>query len=215
MSRAGISYRVGAGDAVLAVTGVMRRFGRRAVLRGVSFTAHPGEMIGIVGENGAGKTTLLRVIAGLIAPSHGRVGVRGRLGYCPQEPQVHAALTIAQNLEWFGAAYGLDDLGWAEALLDRLAFGQYRRTLVCNLSGGTRQKLNLVLTLMHRPQVLLLDEPYQGFDWETYLRFWEIAEEGRRAGQAIVVVSHLLHERGRFDRLLRLQDGVLVPEATA
>jgi ABC-type multidrug transport system ATPase subunit len=196
----------------LVVTGVARAFGRRAVLRGVTFQAHPGEMIGIVGENGAGKTTLLRISAGLLSASGGQVDVRGRLGYCPQEPQVHAALTVAQNVEWFAAAYRMIGTAPADALVARLAFGQYRHALVRDLSGGTRQKLNLVLALMHRPAILLLDEPYQGFDWDTYQRFWELAQESRAAGQTIVVISHLFYELGRFDRVLRLREGILTQD---
>ncbi|HEV2356894.1 MAG TPA: ABC transporter ATP-binding protein [bacterium] len=201
--------------ASLAATDVARAFGRHRVLRGVTFRAHPGEMIGIVGENGAGKTTLLRILAGLLPASHGHVEVHGRLGYCPQEPQVHAALTVAQNLEWFAAAYRLDRTAPADALLERLALQQFRHALVRDLSGGTRQKLNLVLALMHTPTVLLLDEPYQGFDWETYQRFWALAEEYRGAGQTVVIISHLFYELARFDRVLRLQDGVLTAERGA
>ena len=197
----------------LSVSNVSRSFGRRHVLRDVSFTAPRGGLIGIVGENGAGKTTLLRIMAGLLPPDRGRVLVYGRIGYCPQDPQVHFGLTVEQNLEWFRAAYRLENLPRAEALLDRLAVRQHYRTLVGELSGGTRQKLNLVLALMHDPEVLLLDEPYQGFDWETYLRFWDIADESRRAGRVVVIISHLVFERARFDTLLRLRDGVLTPEA--
>jgi ABC-2 type transport system ATP-binding protein len=199
--------------ASLSVSNVARSFGRRHVLRDVTFTARRGELVGIAGENGAGKTTLLRIMAGLLPPDRGRVDVRGRIGYCPQDPQVHFGLTVDQNLEWFRAAYRLEHHMRAEAMLDRLAVRQHRRTLVGELSGGTRQKLNLILALMHDPEVLLLDEPYQGFDWETYLRFWDIAEESRGAGRVIVIISHLVFERTRFDTLLRLHDGVLEPEA--
>jgi len=199
----------------LLVSEVARAFGRTQVLRSVTFAAHGGQMVGIVGENGAGKSTLLRIIAGLLPPSGGRVDVRGRIGYCPQEPQVHFGLTVAQNLEWFRAAYRLDDGGRTEALLEALALRQHRTALVSAVSGGTRQKLNLLLALMHDPEILLLDEPYQGFDWDTYLRFWGLAEEFRRAGRVIVVISHLFFERGRFDTLLRLGDGVVTAEAGA
>jgi ABC-2 type transport system ATP-binding protein len=194
---------------------VARSFGRRQILRSVTFEVRRGEMVGIVGENGAGKSTLLRIMAGLLPLSHGRVEIRGRLGYCPQDPQVHFGLTVAQNLEWFLAAYHRPRLAKAEELLDRLAFRRHRDVLVSELSGGTRQKLNLALALMHDPEVMLLDEPYQGFDWEMYLRFWSIAEESRRAGRAIVIISHLFYERERFDTLLRLQDGMLAPEIIA
>jgi ABC-2 type transport system ATP-binding protein len=209
------SRSVDTGDELIAVTDVARSFGRRQVLRGVTFAARRGEMVGIVGENGAGKSTLLRIMAGLLPASRGLVQMRGRLGYCPQDPEVHSGLTIAQNLEWFRSAYRLRNLKTADELMDRLAFRQYRDTLVAELSGGTRQKLNLTVALMHDPDVLLLDEPYQGFDWETYLRFWGIAEQARLAGQAIVIISHLLYERRRFDSLFRLRDGVLLPEGGA
>jgi ABC-2 type transport system ATP-binding protein len=93
-----------------------------------------------------------------------------------------------------------------------LGFRRHQEILVSELSGGTRQKLNLVLAVMHDPDVLLLDEPYQGFDWETYLRFWGLAEQYRQAGRVIVIISHLFFERARFDTVLRLHDGILVPE---
>ncbi len=212
---AGTCRGVDSPSAPLGVTDVSRAFGRRQVLRAITFTARRGELVGIVGENGAGKTTLLRILAGLLPPDRGRVRVRGRIGYCPQEPQVHFGLTVDHNLEWFRAAYRLRDRSRAEAMMDLLGFAQHRTTLVGELSGGTRQKLNLVVALMHDPDVLLLDEPYQGFDWETYQRFWGIAEDSRRAGRVIVVISHLFYERHRFDTLLRLRDGVLAPEAGA
>ncbi len=79
------------------------------------------------------------------------------------------------------------------------------------LSGGTRQKLNLTLALMHDPQVLLLDEPYQGFDWDTYQRFWDLAARLRDAGRSVLVVSHLAYDAERLDELWRLQEGVLQP----
>jgi ABC-type multidrug transport system ATPase subunit len=201
------------GSAVaLDVHDVARAFGRHQVLRGVTFSARHGEMIGIVGENGAGKSTLLRILAGLLRPDRGRVELSGRIGYCPQEPEVHFGLTVEQNLEWFRAAYHLRDLRRANALIDVLALQRHRRVSVAELSGGSRQKLNLVLALMHDPDVLLLDEPYQGFDWETYLRFWDVADESRRAGRVIVIISHLVFERQRFDTVLRLREGVLAPE---
>jgi ABC-2 type transport system ATP-binding protein len=198
--------------ASLSASGIARAFGRHEVLRAVTFAARPGEMVGIVGENGAGKSTLLRILAGLLRPSRGHLDVRGRIGYCPQEAQVHLGLTIDQNLEWFRAAYRLGDTHRAGELMDLLSLRRHEGTLVSDLSGGTQQKLNLILAVMHDPDVLLLDEPYQGFDWETYLRFWGLAEQVRDAGRVIVIISHLLYERARFDTLLRLQDGMLLPE---
>jgi ABC-type multidrug transport system ATPase subunit len=91
-----------------------------------------------------------------------------------------------------------------------MQFSRYRDFRVEELSGGTRQKLNLALALMHEPQLLLLDEPYSGFDWETYLRFWEMSERRRDGGMGILIVSHLLAERERLDRLYTLVDGKAV-----
>jgi len=123
---------------------------------------------------------------------------------------LHDGLTVNQHLDYFRAAYGLGDLRRADELIERLGYSAYRPALVRTLSGGTKQKLNLTLALMHRPQVLLLDEPYQGFDWETYLRFWDLTGELRVQGCAVLVISHLFFEQHRFDVLYQLQQGQLV-----
>ncbi|WP_256862661.1 ATP-binding cassette domain-containing protein [Microbispora sp. GKU 823] len=93
--------------------------------------------------------------------------------------------------------------------MEALRFSGSRGARPATLSGGTRQKLNLVLALMHDPDVLLLDEPYQGFDWETYVRFWDLAEELRARGRSVLVVSHLAYDAARLDTLHRLEGGVL------
>jgi ABC-type multidrug transport system ATPase subunit len=204
--------RAGPTEPVLAVQDVHRAYRRRTVLRGVSFSIGPGMLVGIVGENGAGKSTLLKILAGELPADAGTVAVHGRLGYCPQLPVLNEALTVQQHLDYFAAAYALPDQQEAEALVETLAFGQYRGARIGTLSGGTRQKLNLTLALMHRPEVLLLDEPYQGFDWETYLRFWDVATALRAAGRAVLVISHLLFERERFDRLFQLRDGQITED---
>jgi ABC-type multidrug transport system ATPase subunit len=123
---------------------------------------------------------------------------------------------VAQHLAYFAAAYGLRDLARADELVERLAFQSYRQAPVATLSGGTKQKLNLTLALMHDPRLLLLDEPYQGFDWETYLRFWDLAAELRARGCGILVISHLLFDQQRFDALYQLHEGRLqaVPIST-
>jgi ABC-type multidrug transport system ATPase subunit len=97
--------------------------------------------------------------------------------------------------------------------VDQLAYQQYRHATVATLSGGTRQKLNLTLALMHDPRVLLLDEPYQGFDWETYLRFWDLAADLRARGRGVLIISHLLFDQRRFDALYQLREGRLQVQA--
>jgi ABC-type multidrug transport system ATPase subunit len=170
----------------------------------------------VVGENGAGKSTLLKILAGELRPSRGQIFRRGALGYCPQQVVLNTALTVNQHLDYFRAAYDQPDLRYAEALIERLNYQQYRAAVVSTLSGGTQQKLNLTLALMHQPTVLLLDEPYQGFDWETYLRFWDLTSELREQGCAVVIISHLFFEQKRFDVLYHLEHGRLaLPQAAA
>ena len=200
---------------ILVTEHLTKEWGRRAVLKDISFSVGARSMVGIVGENGAGKTTLLRILAGLLSPSHGTIRCTGRLGYCPQEVNLNEALTVRQHLEFFAAAYNLSDITYAESLVDRLDYRRYLDAPVAQLSGGTKQKLNLTVALMHRPALLLLDEPYQGFDWETYLRFWDLAAELQEKGSALVVISHLIFDQQKFDAVYRLQEGVLRPTVAA
>ncbi|OEJ22230.1 ABC transporter [Streptomyces agglomeratus] len=193
----------------MRVRDVHKSYRRRSVLEGVSFDLPAGQLAGIVGENGAGKSTLLRILVGDLPLDSGSVDCRGVLGHCPQETVLHDAFTVEQHLRFFQSAYGLDSLERAYELLEILHCTEYRHARLGTLSGGTRQKLNLTLALMHDPQVLLLDEPYQGFDWDTYLRFWDLAADLRDRGCSVLVVSHLAYDASRLDRLYRLHDGVL------
>ena len=198
---------------VLVARGIRKSFGRRRVLAGLDLEAGAGEMVAVAGENGTGKTTLLRILAGDLRPDAGSVAIRGRPGYCPQTAVLDEALTVDQHVRYFQAAYGIGRTGRAEALIERLGYAGCRDQRAGTLSGGTRQKLSLTLALMHDPPVLLLDEPYQGFDWQTYLAFWEMAGELRDRGTATVVISHLVFEQQRFDRICHLRDGRIEQEA--
>jgi ABC-2 type transport system ATP-binding protein len=200
-------------EPVLSARNLAKSYGRSKILRDISFDLAPGTLVGIVGENGAGKSTLLKILAGELRPSSGRVLLNGTLGYCPQAVVLNDELTVDQHLDYFRAAYGLATLDHAHELVERLAYARYGRARVGTLSGGTQQKLNLTLALMHDPAVLLLDEPYQGFDWETYLRFWDLAAVLRERGRTLLVISHLVFERERFDQLYTLRDGLLQADA--
>ncbi|MEO8970691.1 MAG: ABC transporter ATP-binding protein [Ktedonobacteraceae bacterium] len=203
------------GSPVLQAQNLYKAFGRRKVLRGVNFAVYPGTLVGIVGENGAGKSTLLRILAGELRPNSGEVLLDGALGYCPQDVVLNDALTVNQHLDYFRAAYNMSDLRYAYDLINRLGYQKYRNAVVSTLSGGTKQKLNLTIALMHQPSVLLLDEPYQGFDWETYLHFWDLVTELRERNCSILVISHLLFEQQRFDMVYHLQEGTIQETAQA
>jgi ABC-2 type transport system ATP-binding protein len=118
-------------------------------------------------------------------------------------------LTVDQHLRYFAAAYRLASLDRADELTGLLGYTQHRREPAGALSGGTRQKLNLTLALLHDPDVLLLDEPYQGFDWETYLRFWDLVADLCARRKAIVIITHLVFDQDRFDLLADLSGGRL------
>ena len=203
---------------ILEARGIVKSFHRGMwplrreirVLDGADLTVDRGELVGLVGENGSGKSTLMKIVVGLLSRDAGTVERAGKLGYCPQQPLLWQKLTVAEHFDLFGRAYELseDDARAAgDALMAELEFQRYARYRVEELSGGTRQKLNLALALMHEPDLLLLDEPYAGFDWETYMRFWDMAETRRADGMGILIVSHLLAERDRLSRVVTLRDG--------
>ena len=192
---------------LLLATGVTKSFGRRSALLGADLQVHAGEAVAVVGENGAGKTTLLRICAGLVAPDSGMVRRAARVGYCPQQPGLVDLLTADQHLLLFGGALGLDraaSLRSGRVVLESLGFPVGDSAVVRDLSGGTRQKLNLALALLGDPRVLLLDEPYQGFDRGSYVDFWQHVDGWRHEGRAVVVVTHLLAELQRVDRVVEL-----------
>ncbi len=172
---------------------------RLPVLHGAGLTLYPGEVVGLVGENGSGKSTLMKILVGALAADAGSVTHTGRLGYCPQEPLVYGLLTCDEHFELFGHAYGLPAVLEREhrrELYDTLGFARYATTPADQLSGGTLAKLNLGLALLADPELLLLDEPYAGFDWDTYQKFWKLVAQRRTAGRTVLIISHFVTPTG-------------------
>lgn len=190
---------------LLTVAGLGKSYRRRPVLRGVSLQAYPGQIVAVTGENGSGKTTLLRICAGLETADTGHIRRYTAAGYCPQEPALFDLLTPAEHITLFAAGRP-DGAAEGRALLASLGVPLRARTLVRDLSGGARQKLSLALALLGQPGLLLLDEPYQGFDHGSYLDFWHHAQAWREEGRAVVVVTHLLTELNRADQVLELRN---------
>ena len=177
------------------------------VLDGVDLLVHAGEVVALTGENGAGKSTMLRICAGLVRPDSGTIGIGGRVGYCPQATGLFELLTAEDHLVMFGRGAGLsrdEGLRRGRSILAEFGYPMREKLLIRELSGGTRQKLNLALALLADPSVLLLDEPYQGFDHGTYVNFWDHCETWRQQGKAVVVVTHMLAELNRVDRVVEL-----------
>ena len=197
---------------ILQVEHIEKKLGKIQVLRDVSFEVHAGQLVGIVGENGSGKSTLLKIIAGEWKSDKGNVNINGSKGYCPQQSLLFSLLTVEEHFSYFATAYGMtyeQQLKRSSSLMAYFNFKNSINQKVANLSGGTQQKLNLSIALLHQPQLLILDEPYTGFDWETYMKFWEYTKLLQSEGCAILVVSHLLTERERFDHIFTLKEGYL------
>ena len=183
------------------------------VLRGVDMDLYPGEIVGLVGENGSGKSTVMQILVGSLAADGGEVRRPSNLGYCPQEPILYERLTCDEHFELFARAYGMEPAeteAAGSALYETLGFVRWAAVQVGELSGGTRAKLNLGLALLSDPEVLLLDEPYAGFDWDTYLRFWDLTAERRDRGKSLLIISHFITDEDRFDRVYDLRDGQAV-----
>jgi ABC-2 type transport system ATP-binding protein len=208
-------------DPVLQASGITKSyrrglwpFGRtREILSGADLVLHPGEVVGLTGENGAGKSTLMKILVGEMRADQGTISRSGRLGYCPQTPLVYDRLTCDEHFDLFGRAYGMTGQAMAasrESIYEELGFKRYARTRADQLSGGTLAKLNLGLALLADPDVLLLDEPSAGFDWDTYQRFWILVEERRAAGRTVLIISHFVVDEDRFDRILDIRDGSVV-----
>jgi ABC-2 type transport system ATP-binding protein len=152
----------------------------------------------------------MQILVGGLSADSGAVDIQGTLGYCPQRPVVFERLTCDEHFELFGVAYGMTREERAAAqqrLYEDLDFRRYANERADRLSGGTLAKLNLALALLPNPSVLLLDEPYAGFDWDTYLRFWDLVARRRGSGRAIVVISHFIADEHRFDRIIELREG--------
>ena len=206
------------GAPLLAASGIEKSYRRgvwplrreHQVLRGAGLALYPGEVAGLIGENGAGKSTLMKILVGALAPDAGSVTRNGLLGYCPQEPVVYERLTCDEHFELFGHAYGMtpaQQRSSARELYAALGFERYAATQAAQLSGGTLAKLNLGLALLADPAVLLLDEPYSGFDFDTYLKFWDLVARRRAAGRSVLIISHFVTDAERFDRIVTIRDG--------
>lgn len=185
---------------------------KRPILQGINLKVYPGEIIGISGENGSGKSTLLKILVGLLKPDKGSILVKGRIGYSPQDLLLFDNLTVMENFLLFGKGMGLtkeEIVAQGEEIMERLNFSQYRDTLVRNLSGGTAQKTNFGISLLGDPDILILDEPYQGMDYASFTAFWEIQFEMRKRGKSIIIVSHLIEDKEKFTRAIHLINGRL------
>lgn len=202
---------------VLSARALVKRYGSRTALAGVSLAVKAGELVAVIGPNGAGKTTLLSLLAGLAAPDEGEIfGPAGKVGWVPQGAAVYGRLTVRENLELFAQLEAVDDpeRRVAEALA-ACALEERAAQRAEALSGGLKQRLNLAIGLLADPSVLLLDEPTTALDPRQRDNFWSILSGLAGAGTAIVYTTHLVHEAEQYaDRVLVIADGELLFEGS-
>lgn len=213
----------------IEATNLTRRFGDFVAVDAITLSVARGEVFGFLGANGAGKTTAIRMLIGLLAPSDGDAtvaganirtdpaGVRRRIGYMSQRFSLYDDLTVRENVELYGTIYGLtsaDIRTRMDELLARIGLTESRDTLVRQLPLGWKQQLALMVALLHRPEVVFLDEPTGGVDPITRRRFWELIYATAAAGTTVLVTTHYLDEAEYCDRLSIMVDGRIAAMGT-
>jgi ABC-2 type transport system ATP-binding protein len=193
----------------IAAHGLVKRYGDRVALRGVSLSAGRGELMAVIGPNGAGKTTLLSILAGIQQPDEGRVEASADLGWVPQQAALYSKLTVEENLRLFARLERCDDLhGTVDRMLDLTGLGDRAGDQVGTLSGGNRQRVNIAIGLLAAPEVLLLDEPSSALDPRQRERLWEFILRLAEDGTTVLYATHHIQEADRYaDRLIVLADG--------
>lgn len=209
----------------IAVTDLTKRFGKRVVVDRVSIRVQPGEIVGFLGPNGSGKTTTIRMMCGLLTPDAGEGRVLGHdilrdqsaikreVGYMTQRFSFYEDLTIAENLGFVAGVYGLPASAVSETLAD-LGLTSRRAQLAGSLSGGWKQRLALAACLMHRPKLLMLDEPTAGVDPKARRDFWDEIHARAASGLTVLVSTHYMDEAERCHRINYISYGKLISQGT-
>jgi ABC-2 type transport system ATP-binding protein len=206
---------------VVHIQGFAMRFGAVEVIKDLAFDIYPGETFGFLGSNGSGKTTTIRSLLGIYTPTSGTLEVNGRrfaptqsgeLGYLPEERGLYKKEPVIDTMAYFGRLKGMSAAAarrWSLAYLDRVGLADKATTRLDKLSGGQQQKVQLGVTIMNDPKLLILDEPTKGFDPVNRRLLMDIIEEQKAAGATIMMVTHQMDEVERLcDRIILLKDGV-------
>jgi ABC-2 type transport system ATP-binding protein len=210
-------------DAVVKVEHLVRRYAALTAVEDVSFEVRRGEMFGIIGPDGAGKTTTLRVLLGLLPATEGTIrtcgldpsreqrALAGRIGYLSQRFSLYGDLSVDENIAFFAEIHGVE--GWRDhrdRLLDMVRMTPFRDRLADKLSGGMKQKLALACTLIHTPELLVLDEPTTGVDPVSRRDFWRLLARLQREGLTLLITTPYLDEAERCQRIALMDHGRLL-----
>ena len=212
-------------DAVVQATGVHKHFGPIHAVDGLSLSVREGEIYGLLGPNGSGKTTLIRLLIGLLKPTSGAVtvlsrsipdkGVLTQVGYMTQASALYDELTVRENVAFFAEMCGGASRGRVDEVLALVDLQDRAGSLVRTLSGGMKQRASLACALVHRPRLLLLDEPTVGIDPQLRAIFWSYFRRLADEGATLIVSSHVMDEAERCDRLGFMRQGKLLAEGSA
>lgn len=208
-------------SAIIEVSGFSMDFGGKSVVKDLSFTVNEGEVFGFLGSNGSGKTTTIRALLGLYTPTSGSLLINGRpfepgseataIGYLPEERGLYKKEKVLDVMRYFGQLKGLSATTAEKrslAYLKRVGLSEYANTRLDKLSGGQQQKVQLGVTIINNPKLLILDEPTKGFDPVNRRLLMDIIEEHQKAGATVIFITHQMDEVERLcDRVLLLKDG--------
>jgi ABC-2 type transport system ATP-binding protein len=204
---------------------LVKRFGAFTAVAGIDFDVRPGEIFGFLGPNGSGKTTTIRMMLGLLPPTEGTIRtldvdvtrrpdlIRPRVGYMSQKFSLYNDLTVIENLRFFGRAYGLRNLAFSERIEEAIKMAGLtgkadQRTR--DLAGGWRQRLALAAAILHRPELVFLDEPTAGVDPVSRRAFWDLLYEFVAEGITVFVTTHYMDEAEHCHRLALIQRGEII-----
>ena len=214
-------------NAAIDVRGLVKRFGTKTVVDHVSMTVAEGEIVGFLGPNGSGKTTTIRIMCGLLTPDEGEGQVLGfdlrseplkikrEVGYMTQKFSFYEDLTIEENLEFVARLYRLTPVGEHVAkTLEELGLTTRKNQLAGTLSGGWKQRLALAACIMHKPKLLLLDEPTAGVDPKARREFWDEIHRLARGGLTVLVSTHYMDEAERCHRISYISYGKMLATGT-
>ena len=205
---------------IVEVKNFQMKFGNKTVIKDLSFDVKAGEIFGLLGSNGSGKTTTLRALLGFYTPTKGELLIDGKkydpedttvtVGYLPEERGLYKKETVLDNMIYFGELKGLKNpKEWSEKYLKRVKLEDKTNEKLEKLSGGQQQKVQLGVTIMNDPKLLILDEPTKGFDPMNRRLLMEIIEEAHKKGAAIIMITHYMDEVEKLcDRAILLKDGV-------
>lgn len=209
-------------EAVIQVENLTKKFGDFYAVKNIDFEVERGEVFGFLGANGAGKTTVMKMLCGLITPTSGKAKVAGfnvfgqqneikkNIGYMSQRFSLYEDLTVIENITFYGGIYGLTNAEIKERayrLIEMHGLGEVKNQLLASLPLGWKQKLAFSVALIHRPQIVFLDEPTGGVDPITRRQFWESIYEAAHSGTTLFVTTHYMDEAEYCDRISMMVDG--------